>query len=187
MKALRLIPVLLLFTLIGCQKEDIDNIDKSGEKFVPTDVLVKTKGYFTIDKVFNWINTLHLDVESINYGIYTSNLPPDSLQYVLDYLNAKPYTHEGVWHVTGYLHYQTKEITVFPKLFQMNNKEYQTDWLNSMQKLKLVEYTNSEVSGNIIFFHVPKGEEKEWVEKFKKDDFVEWAELNYIVELNPWP
>lgn len=182
MKALRFIPLFLLFAWTGCQKEDTDRPDTSGEEFVPTDVLVKTAGSFTIDQVFHWINTLHLDVESIDNGIYTSDLPPDSLHYVLDYLNAKAYTHEGVWKVPGYVHDQTNKITIFPKLFQMNNMEHQTDWLSSMQKLQLVES-----SGNILFFHVPEGEEKAWVEKFKTYDFVEWAELNYIVVLNPWP
>ena len=187
MKYLKLI-VFLLFLSFGCQKEDdIISIDTFGERFVPTDVLVKTKGYFTIDKVFKWINKLHLDVESIKYGFYTSSLPPDSLQYILDYLNAKPYTHDGVWNVTGYIHYKTNKITIFPKLFHMNNKKYQKDWLKSMRKLKLVEDTTSEVSGNNILFHVPKGEEKKWVKKFRKYDFVEWAQLNYIVQLNGWP
>jgi hypothetical protein len=39
---------------------------------------------------------------------------------------------------------------------------------------------------NSFYFHVPEGHEKEWVAKFEKFDFVEWAELNYIIEINPW-
>jgi hypothetical protein len=179
---------LLFIIFLGfssCEKYRYEERTNSEEKFVPTDVLVKTKGYYTIDKVFEFINLFDHDVESIKYGFYTSSLPLDSLQYILDYLNAKPYTHDGVrWHVTGYT---TDVITIFPKLFKMKNKEYQADWLQSMEILKLAEKTNMEGSGNIIFFHVPVGKEKDWVEKFKKYDFVEWAELNYIVELNPWP
>ena len=37
------------------------------------------------------------------------------------------------------------------------------------------------------FFHVPEGHEKKWEKKFEEYDFVEWAELNYIIEINPWP
>ena len=187
MKTIYFILVLSLWVFVSCKKESTEELIDSDVKFVPTDVSVKTKGYYTIDKVFDFINSFDHDVEYIKYGTYTSSLPSDSLQYVLDYLNAKPYTHSGVWHVTGYLHYQSQKITIFPKLFQIKNKEYQADWIKSMEKLHLVEDTSSEVSGNIIFFHVPKGKEKEWVEKFKKYDFVEWADLNYIVQLNPWP
>jgi len=85
------------------------------------------------------------------------------------------------------LHYQTNQITVFPKLFQIKNKEHQSDWLQSMEILQLTENSDNDVSGNIIFFHVPAGQEKEWVNKFKTYDFVEWAELNHYVDINPWP
>jgi len=184
MKTIYFILVLSIWVFVSCKKESTEEPIDPDVKFVPTDVTVKTKGYYTIDKVFDFINSFDHDVEYIKYGTYTSSLPSDSLQYVLDYLNAKPYTHSGVWHVTGYLHYQSQKITIFPRLFQIKNKEYQADWLKSMEKLKLVEDTSSEASGYNIFFHVPKGQEKEWVEKFKKYDFVEWANLNYIVQLN---
>jgi hypothetical protein len=160
----------------------------SDEKFVPTDVIVKTKGYYTIDNVFNFINSFDHEVEYIKYGFYTSSLQSDSLQYILDFLNAKSYTHDGnAWYVTGYLHYRTKIISIFPKLFNIKNKANQYDWLQSMKILKLTEQTDNVTSGNVIYFHVPEGQEKEWVIKFKDYSFVEWAELNYIVQLNPWP
>ena len=191
MKTLIIALTLFLFVFISCEKDiddEIDYSDHSDVEFVPTDVLVKTKGYYTIDKVFDFINLFDHEVEYIKYGIYNSKLPSDSLQYVLDFLNAKPYTNDGnAWFVTGYLHYQTQQITIFPKLFQINNKEYQIDWLQSMEILQLHQQTDTETSGNTILFHVPEGKEKEWVKKFMEYDFVEWAELNYIVQLNPWP
>lgn len=187
MRTIYFILTLSLLSFVSCKKESTKELLDTDMKFVPTDVIVKTKGYFTIDKVFDFINSFDHEVEYIKYGKYTSNLPSDSLQYVLDYLNAKPYTHNNVWHVTGYLHYQTQQITIFSRLFQIKDKEYQADWLKSIKKLQLVEDTISEVSGYIIFFHVPEGKEKEWVEKFKKYDFIERADLNYIIELNPWP
>jgi hypothetical protein len=185
-------PIFILIFLFSCKKDsDSDEklIDKDvNEKFVPTDVIVKTKGYFTIDKVFNFINSFDHDVEYITNAGYTSSLPSDSLQYVLAYLNAKKYTNDGNrWFVTGYLHYQTKQITIFPKLFNIKNKVYQADWLKSIITLKLKEQTDKDISGYTIFFHVPKGTEKEWVKKFKTYNFIQWAELNYILELNPWP
>lgn len=143
--------------------------------YVPTDVFVKTKSIFTISKVFDFINSLQLNVEYVDDCVYRSSLPPDSLSYVLKYLNAKSYTHNGVWSVTGYLHYQTNVITIFPRLFDIKNKDYQADWINSMSVLKLSENANSSYS---IYFHVPNGEELEWVKRFESSDSIAWAELN---------
>lgn len=172
--------LILALLIISCSSKDEPQPDY---KFVPTDVIIKTKGHFTIDKVFEFINGLDHDVESIYSGVYNSDLPSDSLKYVLNHLNSKPYTNSSVWKVGGYLHYQTNQITVFPRLFKIKNKDYQDDWLNTMNILKLVEKTNDETSGYIIYFHVPEGQEKEWVAKFKILDFVEWAELNYINDI----
>jgi hypothetical protein len=188
MKTIRIFSFLLLFILISCKKETNNDNNDLKEKYVSTDVLVKTKGYFTIDKVFDFINSFDHDVEYIDCGVFNSNLPSDSLQYVLDYLNAKTYTKsKDARFMTGYLHYQTQQITIFPKLYTIKNKSYQADWLQSMVILQLTEQTDKETNGTLIFFHVPEGKEKEWVAKFKAYDFVEWAELNYVVDLNPWP
>lgn len=190
MKKLFWILNISLFALISCEKDDDigDNEVKFDLRFVPTDVIVKTKGYYTIDKVFEFINLFNHEVESIRCSAYTSTLPSDSLNYVLNYLNTKTYTHDGErWYVTGYLHYATQVITIFPKLFDIKNLDNQADWLQSMDFLNLREQTDKEVSGNTIYFHVPEGQEKEWVRKFEKYHFVEWVELNYTVDLNPWP
>jgi len=186
----KVVIILFLSLFVSCEKDDdlMDTDLRFDLRFVPTDVIVKTKGYYTIDKVFDFINSFNHEVERIRCSAYTSTLPSDSLNYVLNYLNAKTYTHDGeLWYVTGYLHYETQVITIFPKLFDIKNLDNQTDWLQSMDFLKLREQTDKEVSGNTICFHVPEGQENEWVEKFEKYDFVEWAELNYIVQLNPWP
>lgn len=175
-----------IFVLFSCNK--VGELDQNDEEFVPTDVLVKTNASYTIDKVFDFINSFDHDVEYIKRGKYTSSLPSDSLTYVLNYLNAKSYTNDGnTWFVTGYLHYQTQIITIFPRLFDINNIENQTDWLQSMEILQLSEQLDRETSGYVIYFHVPIGTEKEWVEIFETYDFVKWVELNYIAEFVTWP
>ncbi|PXX97741.1 hypothetical protein DF185_17375 [Marinifilum breve] len=163
MKAYKFILIIVLISVLACEQDTDNDIEKPDYEFVPTDVLVKIKGSFTINKVFDFINSLDLDVENIHSQVYTSNLPSDSLQYVLNYLNKKPYTNDGnTWFVNGYLHYQTKVITIFPRFFDIKNKPYQLDWLDSMKILKLKEQTEGETAGCIIFFHVPEGKEMEW-------------------------
>jgi len=154
-------------------------------EYEPMQVSVKTKRYFTINEVFDFINSLDLDVEQIYNGVYVSTMSSDSLQYILDCLNAKPYTNNGSdWpRVTGYLHYLTNQIAVFPYLLNMKNKAYQEDWRQSMDEYKLVEQFAYDDSGYIICFRVPEGTEKYWETQFKKYEFVEWAELNYIIHI----
>lgn len=185
MRTLRLALIIFATSLISCER---DTTVDSNEEFVPTDVLVKVKRGHTIDQVFDFINSFDHEVENIHSQKHTSDLPSDSLDYVLDYLNQKTYTNDGNnWFVTGYLHYQTQVITIFPRLFDIKNTTYQADWLESMEILKLEEDTISENAGCIIYFHVPEGDEQEWVSKFEDYEFIEWAELNYYVDMNPWP
>ena len=151
------------------------------EHYTPMDVFVKTNKDFTIDKVFDFINSLDFDVKLIYNGVYVSTLPSDNLQYILGSLNSKPYTNDGnAWWTTGYLHYLTNQITIFPTLYDMKNKNYQDDWLKSMNDYQLVETMNYDHSGHIIHFRVPEGTEKQWETELKKYEFVDWAELNYI-------
>jgi hypothetical protein len=150
------------------------------EHYTPKDITVKTKKEITIDKVFDFINSLDHDVKEIQYGVFRSTMSSDNLQYILDCLNAKPYTNDGNgWWTTGYLHYLTNQIHIFPQLYNMKNKDYQDDWFKSMNDYKLVENLIYDHSGYVIHFRVSEGTEKQWESEFKKYEFVEWAELNY--------
>ncbi len=188
MKNLKLVLVVFSLILFGCEKEKEDSFVKPKEKFVPTDVLVGIKRGYKIEKVFDFINRFDHKVENIHNLTYTSTLPADSLQYVLDYFNAKPHINNGnTKSLYGYLHYKTKVITIFPRLFNMKNIAYQNDWLESVKILKLKKDTSNKSTGYTIYFHVPRGKEKEWEKKFKEYECVEWAELNYYREINPHP
>lgn len=120
MKKLKLCFIFLAsMFLISCEKEE------EIERFVPTDVIVKIHGNYSVDKVFSFLNSIAPEVDYMYSEVYKSALPADSLTYVLNYLNAKPYTHRGAWSVTGgYLHAQDGAITIFPRLFAMKNQDY---------------------------------------------------------------
>ncbi len=161
------LPILIICVcLFACTKQE--------SRFVPTQVTVKTNDELSIDKVFEFINSHNHRVECVKYGKYNSSLPADSLQYVLDYLNDKPYTQSRDSKVTGYLHYDTNLITIFPKLYKIKKKKHQEDWLQAMEILQLTG-----VGGNTIYFNVLPGMEEAWVDRFETYDFVEWAALNY--------
>jgi hypothetical protein len=148
------------------------------EDFEPTTILMKTSSY-TMEEIFNFLNSFGFPVEEIS-GTFVSAMSPDNLQYILDRLNEKDYTHRNdSWLVTGYVHYQTQQITIFPHLRNMHLAENQADWLQAMQ-----DYQLSERGGYVIILHVPENTEKEWVERFNEDEFIQWAELNNVVHIS---
>ena len=177
--------IIFIISLIGilssCSNNDSDT---EIQEFVSGEMLVGIKSGTDIKSLFEFINRFKHQVDNVNSLTFSSNLEPDNLQHVLDVLNKKTYTNDGInWFVTGYLHSQTNDITVFPRLFGMENIEYQTDWLNSMNELELTEKHNTELNSGIIHFYVPAGKEIKWRNHFTDFDIVDWAELNYIVNI----
>ena len=138
---------------------------------VVTGISLRARNYFTIDKVFDFINSLELEVERIYMGTYVSTMSPDSLLYILDAINAKPYTHSDTYRTEGYLHAQTNQINITPTLFYMNNKAYQADWFKTMNEYKLVERVE-ERFGYFIRFKIPEKTENLWESKLNEYDFV---------------
>ena len=179
--------IILLILVIGFLSScSNDNSESDTREFVPGEVSVGIKSGTDISDLFDFINLFDHQVDNVNSLTFTSNLESDNLQYILDILNEKTYTNDGVnWFVTGYLHYQTNQITIFPRLFGMDNIEYQNDWLNSMNELELNEKHNSELNSGIIRFYVPVGEELDWKNQFENYNIVDWAELNYISDIQP--
>jgi len=178
---------LIILFLIGVLSScSTDNTVEDVKEFVPGDVIVGIKSGTDVNQVFSFINEFDHKIKSIRFLTFTSELQSDSLQYILNSLNEKTYTNDGVnWFVTGYLHYQTNQITISPKLFGMENVDYQNDWLISMEEYELSEKHNMELNSGVIHFLVPKGKEVEWEGRFENYDIVEWAELNYIIDISP--
>ena len=180
--------IILLLSIIGtlssCSKDDI-KVDT--REFVPGEISVGVKSGTNISAVFDFINQFDHKVDNVNSLTFTSDLSSDSLHYVLDILNNKTYTNDGEnWFSTGYIHSQTNQITIFPRLFEIDNSDYQNDWLNSMGELKLNQKHNVELNSGIIRFYVPDGSELEWKNQFKNYDIVDWVELNYISNITPY-
>src|SRR5690606_784091 len=101
-----LIMLLLIGILSSCFSCSTDNADEDVKEFIPEEVIVGIKSGTDINKVFDFINQFDHKVKSIKSLTFTSDLPSDSLQYVIRTLNEKTYTNDGInWFVTGYLHY----------------------------------------------------------------------------------
>ena len=178
---------LLIFfaiTFLSCGNQPQTDLGNNEIKpFVPTNVIVGTKKDVTIDKVFNFINSFDHEVKHITSTIFSSPLAADSLNYIVDFLNTKPYVKEEEgWPVKGYIHYQTGAITITPRFFDMHDRNYQTDWLETMEKFNFSE-PKTPTSGYVLLLLVPEGQEKTWVNTFSDHELLEWAELNHIRDI----
>jgi len=176
MKNFMYLVVFLSLAFTSCQDDDSET---DSREFEPSTVMVKTYGSVSTVEMFNLINSYDLDVDNIDNEAYVSSLSSDKFDYVKQYFSTKPYINNTTWPVTGYLHYQTNEITIFPRLFNITNLAHQADFLQAMQVLQLTEKGN----GHIIMFKVPEGQETKWAKHFRGLDGVEWAELNYYSEV----
>lgn len=169
----------ILFSICGCQD---NNIDMDTVEFVPSEVIVGIKKSATMEEIFQFINQFDHQVVNFSRTFFTSNLPLDSLDYLSNSLDEKTYTNNGLSFPSVWV--RDSQIVVFTTLYQMDNLNYQSDWLNTMEVLKLranIPYSDSTVKSNAsILFRVPEGQEVEWVNQFVMFNIVAWAELNYI-------
>ena len=149
----------------------------AGYTYLKQDAIhVKTQ-YTEIDKVFEFVNSLDLDVKEIQGGTYLCSMAADSdtLEYIIDNLKSKPYTTDS-W-VIGHLNWYDANTVIFLRLYDMKNVDYQADWKETMKEFKLENYDNG--TKHTIQFYIPEGTGGEWEKKFTDYEFIDWAELSY--------
>ena len=186
----RFIGLMSLLTLLyACTEspapvEEEELIEEEEYDFVPGRVLVGIKAGVDMESMFALINDYEQKVLEMNSMVYWSDLPADSLEYVLDYINDKSYTNDGeFWYTTGYINAITGTLTVFPKFWDIHNKTYQADWLATVTtlKLRMAVFNDQDLSSGVMYIEVPEGEEKAFRDRFLEEDIVKWAHLDYIL------
>ena len=133
-----------------------------------------------INRVFDFINSFNLDVREIQGGTYISFMPADSthLKLITNSLKAKPYTLDA-W-VVGHLNWHPTGITFFVGLANMHNKDYQADWIRTMNRYRLVNEGDFSMA---IVFRIPEGTGREWEARFERYSFVNFAEQTHTRHL----
>jgi len=91
----------------------------------------------TLIEAFDMLEERSLKIERI-FGIhYVSTLPTDSIPYIIDIMNHKPYTRGTSGNV--FISYHTHELTVLPTFTGGMDKDILKDWLVVVELLKLTE------------------------------------------------
>jgi len=143
------------------------------KQYAPGKVVVYTIDDVTINQTFDFINLFELEVKKIT-GLrnnFISDMPLDSMQYIKNFLKTKPYIDTTCGPILLLI---DNKINIWTSLYYMHNEEYQTDWLMTIEDLRIVNNNSF-----WIIFTVPEGKEKEWVLKFNEYEFVINAELSY--------
>lgn len=168
--------------LAACQKQDDARPETtcSDGTYVAGDVLVGMRETTTLPQTFQLFNTHAFSIKSVLGPVYISRLPTDSIDYVIRELNTKSYINSGGWKAVKngnvYLHYQTNNLTVIPRLMDMTPANQQ-DWLATAQRLQLQEQPGMVKSCHL---NVPLCSEPYWVGQLQPNSLVKWAELNHI-------
>lgn len=185
--------LLLSLAVASCNhEEDIEPelpfcppMECSDGTYVAGDLLVGMHETTTLPQTFQLLNSQPFVIKSIMGPVYISALPPDSLDYVVRELNRKPYINTGPWKAVKdgnvYLHYQTRALTVIPRLMDMTAVNQQ-DWQATLQRLALQEQPTMVKSCHL---GVPLCAEKFWMQQMQQNSLVKWSELNKIVRIQP--
>lgn len=160
-------------------------LECSDGTYVAGELLVGMHETTTLPQTFQLFNSNGFVIKSVMGPLYISALPADSLDYVVRELNRKPYINTGPWKAVKdgnvYLHYQTRALTVIPRLMDMTEANQQ-DWLATVQRLALQEQPTMVKSCHL---GVSLCSEKFWAQQLPLNRLVKWAELNKIARVQP--
>jgi hypothetical protein len=164
----------LTLNIFGEYSKPLQATDYSYKK--PKEVRVSFKSDITtINDVFDFVNLFNhrvLNIYRAGAGRgYLSTMPESSLEDILEILNVKPYFS----YVHGYFY---EHVTIDVTMSNMENKDYQVDWLDFMSDYNFFE-GQTNWAWFMIDFEVPDGKEQEWIEKFNTYESVIGATFNY--------
>ena len=164
----------LTLNIFGEYSKPLQTTNYSYKK--PKEVRVSFKSDITtINDVFDFINIFNhrvLNIYRAGAGRgYLSTMPESGLEDILEILNAKPYFS----YVHGYFY---EHVTIDVTMSDMENKDYQADWLKFMSDYDFFE-GQTNWAWFMIDFEVPDGKEQEWIEKFNTYESVIGAAFNY--------
>ncbi len=180
--------VFFLAILFSCENDkEVDNkreVEIEGDReFVPGDLSIGIVDSVTITEAWKLVNSFELKITDAWGHKYLSNLPNDSIDYIISYLNKKPYINDGRWKAVKngnvYIDRNFNKISVSCRLSDLL-PEIQEDWLKVVEELKLYEVpTNTKV----FYLNVPVGYELLWKDTFENEKIIEWASPNYYSEI----
>ena len=180
--------VFFLVILFSCENdEQTDNkreTEREGEReFVPGDLSIGIVDSVTIQEAWELVNSFDLKITDAWGHKYLSNLPNDSIDYIISYLNKKTYINDGRWKAVKngnvYIDRDLNKISVSCRLSDLL-PEIQEDWLKVVEVLKLYEVpTNTKV----FYLNVPVGYELLWKDTFEDEKIIRWASPNYYSEI----
>lgn len=183
--------VFFLVILFSCENDEkADNkreVEIEGDrKFVPGDLSIGIVDSVTIKEAWELVNSFGLKITDAWGHKYLSNLPNDSIDYIISYLNKKPYINDDRWKAVKngnvYIDKDLNKISVSCRLSDLL-PEIQEDWLKVIVVLELHEVpTNTKV----FYLNVPDGFELLWKDTFEDEKIIRWASPNYYSEIHPF-
>ena len=181
MKNILLYLAILPVFFISCNTEE----NTEGEReFAPGELnigIVETAG---ITEAWDLVNSFDLFITDAWGHKYLSNLPVDSMDYIVNYLNGRLYINDNFsWKAVKdgnvKIDKETNKISVSCRILNVTIKT-QTEWLTDVKELELYEVP---VATKVFYLEVPVDYELEWKAIFEHEEIIEWASPNYYYEI----
>jgi hypothetical protein len=143
---------------------------------VPGEIIVGIQSGITAEELFIRVNPYHLIIDQMNGFFYTTDIPADSVDYLNNFLDTKPYILTRQFGAQVWPHYETNILHNTTILFDMTLTN-QADFLQTMENLRMADEHSTTKN---ILLKVPVGREVYWRDKFAGFSWVTWSDLNYI-------
>ncbi|MCD8165645.1 MAG: hypothetical protein LUE93_05655 [Bacteroides sp.] len=170
MKTINLLLSLVILLFTACSKNEETTLPvHTGKGVIETQCNVsETEAFRIIDETDIGFVCMYVDMALDTQG-----------KYYTKSILAKWEQELSEKEFIGYVKFHSAEAVTF-SFVQMDNKEYQQEWIEVKEKLGLI---NREGSKPTILFKAPEERWEEWVARLNQDPDVKQAEAPFICEV----
>lgn len=180
-KNILLLPLIALALLFGCSNvvTELEPVDHGPiiYDYAPGYIVLYMKRHVTLDMGYSVIAKYNLPIEGVISCVYGSDVSPDSLSYVEDYIKSKSYLdHQSDIYFT--VHLKDSTIFCYPEFLKLDSV-IMNDWLLTIKELRLIDILGG--GGKIFAIKTPLGTEQLYI-----DSLTQNARVSYGYRLEKW-
>lgn len=159
---------------VGCKKEPTE--DKMTMDFVKGEVAIGIDSTVQLEQLFTYINSFNFSINEITGYTFTTTMPEESIPYIKEILNSRPYIFTGQFSASVWAHYQTGIVYNSSILWDMTVAN-QKDYIQTKNALRMTDVQSATKN---MLVKVPFGQEIYWRDKLSNHSWVTWTDLNWI-------
>jgi hypothetical protein len=166
--------ILKLFSIgllvFGCTYHEV----QPEYKFAAGYVSVGFKPEVTLRQAADFVNMYADSISHIFGFYYYSNLPADSLNFIIDFLSS-----EGITDVSVDIGALNHRIRIIKMFYGTDDKTILPKWIQVIEN-PVLKFEDMQ-AGKSMLLYIQPGTEKQWIKTHVNDPIISYAELDYIL------